>query len=682
VPTQRGNVLVLTLLSGVLIACGLFFAPPQLGGSTTYTSTVGDSMQPLFHKGDLALTRQASSYRVGDIVLYQSPVLHRPVLHRIIAIQDSHYFFKGDHNDFVDPGYATRAELVGKLWLHVPHAGMALGWLGKPSHAAALAGLITAFLLLGGSRSVRRRRRSRRRNRREGHRMKWRPHSPRRSLDNVLLLAALALGALLTASGFTTPVARTAAVQNAYRHSGVFSYDAPATRPTTAYPSGMATTGQPLFLGNLKQIDFAFSYRFRSNLPHQIHGTIALKASVSSDSTWHGNFPLQTATAFTGDSAVARGMVPVAQVRTFLTQLSLESGVPNASYSVTLAPTVHVRGTVGGRRIDETFTPSLPFTATTTALKLDVSAPAPPPGATYATESPGAAISTALHPVVPGSVPGRVPRIVSFSRLHLAVSTARGLGLGLLALAALILLLKPLKPRRELWSEERRIAFRRGVVIVDVVALRAMDGETAAVDFENLALLAQYCERPIFKAVADGCETFAVEDGGRLYVYRKPESRPAALGVPAPEPRIRRTRRRALRPLFLVLGAVVVILAVGTSFTAATVVPQTSMGVSQQTLDQQQLAPSQCSRSVTHVIDVPSGGAPFVVATGNNLIIGTSGNDNVTAKTGYNCFVGGGPVSKNKDQFTGGAGNGSECIVAGMDPSTNITNCGIVSRSP
>ncbi len=82
-------------------------APEQLGGSTLYTATVGDSMEPLFHKGDLAVFRRASSYRVGDIVLYQSPVLHRPVLHRILVIQDGHYYFKGDNNDFVDPGYAT-----------------------------------------------------------------------------------------------------------------------------------------------------------------------------------------------------------------------------------------------------------------------------------------------------------------------------------------------------------------------------------------------------------------------------------------------------------------------------------------------------------------------------------------------------------------------------------------------
>ena len=107
------------LVLGVFALVWVFFAPVQFGGSTLYSATKGDSMEPLFHAGDLAIVRRSASYRVGDIVLYESAVLHRPVLHRIIVIQNGHYFFKGDHNHFVDPGYATSRELLGKLWIHV-----------------------------------------------------------------------------------------------------------------------------------------------------------------------------------------------------------------------------------------------------------------------------------------------------------------------------------------------------------------------------------------------------------------------------------------------------------------------------------------------------------------------------------------------------------------------------------
>ena len=141
---------VLVFILGALALSLFLLAPAQLGGSTTYTTTVGDSMEPIFHKGDLALLRPASTYAVGDVVLYESPVLHRPVLHRILVIQNGHYFFKGDHNDFVDPGYATRSELLGKLWVHIPKAGTALSFIGKPQHSAALAGLAVLFLAFPG----------------------------------------------------------------------------------------------------------------------------------------------------------------------------------------------------------------------------------------------------------------------------------------------------------------------------------------------------------------------------------------------------------------------------------------------------------------------------------------------------------------------------------------------------
>ncbi len=117
-------------------------------------------MQPLLKTNDLALVRTQTSYHVGDVVLYQSALLHKPVLHRIVAIQHGDYFFRGDNNDFVDPGYATRTALIGKLWVHVPLAGAVIEWLGQPLHAGLLAGLAALLVVLsGGQRDQRRRRR-------------------------------------------------------------------------------------------------------------------------------------------------------------------------------------------------------------------------------------------------------------------------------------------------------------------------------------------------------------------------------------------------------------------------------------------------------------------------------------------------------------------------------------------
>lgn len=135
---------------GFAIFIGLWavFAPVKLGGSVTYSITDGISMRPLLVKNDLAVVRIESNYKVGEVVLYESQVLHKPVLHRIYLIQDGNYFFKGDNNHFVDPGYATRSELLGKLWFHVPWVGTVLGWFGKPIHSAVLAAATAMVLVL------------------------------------------------------------------------------------------------------------------------------------------------------------------------------------------------------------------------------------------------------------------------------------------------------------------------------------------------------------------------------------------------------------------------------------------------------------------------------------------------------------------------------------------------------
>ena len=96
---------------------------------------------------------------MGDVVLYDNQLLGKPVLHRIVLIQNGDYYFRGDNNDFVDPGYATRSELVGKLWVHVAGLGGVVAWLGAPVHAGLLAGATAALVILAGGKRPRRRRR-------------------------------------------------------------------------------------------------------------------------------------------------------------------------------------------------------------------------------------------------------------------------------------------------------------------------------------------------------------------------------------------------------------------------------------------------------------------------------------------------------------------------------------------
>jgi signal peptidase I len=690
---KTGSAIILALLVGVLAAVWLFFAPPQLLGSTTYTATDGNSMQPMFHK---ALTRPASSYRVGEVVLYMSPTLHRPVLHRIIAIQNGHYFFKGDHNDFVDPGYATKSELIGHLWLHVAGGGKPLSWIAKPTHAAVLASLATILLVMSGAAGTARSRR-RRRNRRGAVTAFTAPaassnglprwlHKPRKTIDNFIAGGALVLGLLLVAVGFMTPLRKSAPV-NAYSQIGSFNYSAAVEHADPAYPTGTAQTGQPLFLNDFKTATLSFAYQFKSSLKHNVHGTISFAAQLSSDTTWHRNVTIMPAHKFNGDLAVASGNVDLNQLRALLTKLGQDSGDAGASYAVTLVPIVTVHGTVGGKQISDTFTPTLPFSVSNAIAKLNVAGPATLPGASYATESPADVQASALQPTKTGTIPGNTARFFTFARYNLPVSDLRGIGIGLLGLFGLILLLKPLKPKREVWSPERRVAFRYGSIVVDVERIESAGDITTVRDFENLALMARYLERPIYKAIENGIETYAVEDGGRMHIFRRPESkqpeiveRMETLLPPEPTAPRKRPHLRIVAAVLTLVGLV----AVGTAFTAATVVPQSNVGVSTHASSAAQLAPAACTGSITNVFYVPSGNKSQTVTTSNTLIIGSSGQDTVTAGpgSGYQCFIGGGPTSGNSDKYTGRAGQGSQCVVATTDAAGNIKNCTIVTRSP
>ncbi len=132
-----------TVAAGTVVA----LVVALLTGFLSIAATHGTSMLPRFHAGDLAVLWAAGSYRVGQVVAYQSPLLHTTVLHRIVAYHGGLYTFKGDNNAFVDPVRVSAGAIRGSLLLHIPRAGAWLIWLKDPLHLAlVLAGLL---LLLG-----------------------------------------------------------------------------------------------------------------------------------------------------------------------------------------------------------------------------------------------------------------------------------------------------------------------------------------------------------------------------------------------------------------------------------------------------------------------------------------------------------------------------------------------------
>jgi hypothetical protein len=337
------------------------------------------------------------------------------------------------------------------------------------------------------------------------------------------------------------------------------------------------------------------------------------------------------------------------------------------SYAVDLIPTVRVHGAVGSVVVDEVFSPTLPFTVTSSTIKLNASAPVLAPGATYSPPTQAQEAAAALHPSEPGSIPDKDTNTLSFMRFALGVWVVRILGLVLLGAGLAVLRVgRKLLESRESISAEMRLLTKYRCLPVPVVGL-STQGASEVREFESLARLAHYKERPVLVDVEDDVSVYGVEDGERLYVYRAirgDQDLPAAEPVRRPMPLSRRRRHRRLALPLVLLVAVSIGLAA--SFTASTTVPASNAGTSHVTEAVSQLEPSGCSSlSVTTLVRASG---TYTNSLSHVLIVGTANADTITDHGIDNCIVGGGGA----DHVTGGAGDYCQ---AGPNLSSKYTGC-------
>jgi signal peptidase I len=512
------GVAVLLLLGAWLVA-----GPAGAGGTTTYVTTHGISMEPRFHTGDLALVRPAAVYRVGDVVAYHSSVLHSIVLHRIIARDGDRYVFKGDNNGFVDPIHPLRDELIGRLWLRVPHGGTALGWLHTPLVAALLCGGV-ALLLLAPVRTRRRRgrRRGEARSRPRGAPAMTgrvnRINNP--NVQSVFAacatLAVLCLGLGLLA--WTRPATDRVAKSITYTNKVRFSYraDAPAG---AVYPTGIVRTGDPIFLRLVRQVRVKVAYRLTSGAPSKLAGTQEVLVRLSSPTGWSRTMQLQPPTPFTGASSTASVVLDLDRLQALIHRVEMLTGAPSgAAFIVEVVPRLRVKGTLGGQELSARYAPSLTFQLDPLQLRSGTGGvgSAASRAASFAPSSGASVAATAL-----------TPNRLSMRGLSLAVGTARwGALLGfVLALGAALLV--ALRERRRPSDLSSQIHARYGHLIVPIAAIMH-DPSQPVVDVTSIDALAQVAERServILHHHRIGAESYLVDDDGTLYRY---QPRPSA----------------------------------------------------------------------------------------------------------------------------------------------------------
>ncbi|MGZ4185332.1 MAG: signal peptidase I [Solirubrobacteraceae bacterium] len=538
-PTRLRSGLFTAAFVALAIVAWLYLAPTQIGGTTRYVVTSGISMEPTFHTGDLALVRPADQYRIGQVVAYHSTLLHVTVLHRIVAQRGGRYFFKGDNNHFIDPTHPTRNELIGALWLRVPHGGRVLAWLHSPLTAAVLTGF-AALLVLSAFGGRQRRRNGRKRASESGRqgaiRMNNQSHGAGRLINvrALLIASVVAMGAFLSLGviAFTNPLHRSAAVKTSYSQQVTFGYHASAPAGPV-YPGGVVRTGQPIFLQLVHRALVRVDYRLNTSAPASLSGTQKVTLQLTGPTGWTRNFQLVGPTHFTGGSASSVVTLDLNQLQSVLARVQKLTGISaDSGYTIAVVPKVHVTGTVAGEPVNTSFTPRLSFQLQGTQLQ---------PGAGSGQSSGGFA------PSQKGSVAGiaTATNTLGIAGHSLAVQTIRWVALGGFVLALAVALATLLFRRSQPFEEAARIQEQYGHLIVPI--MNAEDLGWPPIDVPNikaLARLAESGERLILHHRGAGVDTYLVNDEGTVYRYQaKPIkvvwqewAKPVDADTPAEEP--------------------------------------------------------------------------------------------------------------------------------------------------
>ncbi len=344
-PAAVANILLVIGLAAIWLA----FAPVKLGGQVSYMMVDGNSMEPGFHKGDLAIIRQASIYQVGDIVTYHDGQMNANVIHRIIRVEGDQFVFKGDNNSWIDGYRPTRDELVGKLWIHLAQAGKVVKWVQSPLNMALAAGLLGGFFMLTTipKKSAK-------------NGKKVQPAGNPAGMFEMALylfgLLALLFGGLAVFA-FTRPVTRSADPIK-YQQSGAFTYSA-AGAPGV-YDGDAAGSGEPVFTKLTCTLNLGFTYTLEGAQLANIRGVQQLSATLRDEqSGWSRSIPLVSAQNFNGNTHTSLTTLDLCQVQALVAAIEKQTGFHLNAATLDIAAQVSAGGIMAGQEFSDTFAPHL-----------------------------------------------------------------------------------------------------------------------------------------------------------------------------------------------------------------------------------------------------------------------------------------------------------------------------------
>lgn len=483
----------------------LAFAPTQLGGQTSYIIVNGNSMEPVYKRGDLVLVRDSDQYQVGDIVAYQHPDIG-PVIHRIIDVQDGLYLMQGDNNDWRDSYRPAQSDVLGEEWIHVPGVGAFLGRLRAPLPMAALAVVLGVLAVVSFSGSDDQKR--------QPGRAGFLPALNGNKQNALTLLMALGFAAcVLAVFAFTRATDNEVEQQIPYQHNGQFNYRAEA--PAGIYDGAEVTTGQPVFRQVTDEVAFTYDYSLTSDvLPSGVEGTYTLDAIISDSNGWSRTIPLQEQTAFSGGSFTAEGLLDLDIVQDYINELSERTAVPTRAFSLDIVATADVAGAIDGLPFSDQVVQQIGFNFD--EIQMQVDSPGPEDTDPTADMTPG---SVARIDVEPNTIPvlGR----------NIEVGTARTVAVGGIVIAvagALALIISASASVAQRGSDRIALQFGERLVTVEDGGLERFKRIVNVATIDDLARMAEQQDTMIFHAeTPDGGHAYFVRVGDINYRYKLEE---------------------------------------------------------------------------------------------------------------------------------------------------------------
>ena len=509
--------LVLTLLLWIL------FLPTQFGGGSAYVIVNGNSMEPLYHKGDLVVIRTETTYEVGDIVTYFNQELKAPVIHRIIAEKDGTFIMKGDHNPLQDISQPAPKDIFGKAWLHFPAVGK---WL-QPTQtplgitllsAAAIFILLSMFITQKGGRRFRREKLL------SGARpvpisIKFAKGAfSMRNLGSqietiLFIFLALFIGSLVLAViAFTSPEMLSTPANIQLVNVGFFSYTAPGQ--AGVYDANGPKTGDPIFLKTTCNVNVHFSYVLNGDPLSDVKGSISLNAETRAANGWTRTFPLQPVTDFTGKAVDIQANLNPCQILSTLRSAEEQTQLHNDSYQLVLIPEVKVSAVAAQLPFVSTFAPRLLFYIDDTQMYVNQDSSSQDPLSPYKVESKVTTAETPNKIQLPGfSLNVHVARVLSL------VGLITSLGLGLFVGWSIY--------RAGKQDPTLAASLRYGSLLVNVKQLPAKlaEREILVESIDDLAVLAERNATAILHIPQEDGDDFIVEGNNVVYRVRLPHGR-------------------------------------------------------------------------------------------------------------------------------------------------------------